>query len=60
MIGPGSNKNEEMPIFDHFPCPGKIDPYIFSYGYNTIGNRLYGFMGLQSKMSDWMGDGVDG
>ena len=31
--------------------------YMLSYGKNTIGNRLYGFMGLRSKMSDWMGDG---
>ena len=28
--------------------------YILSYGKNAIGNRLYGFMGLRSKMSDWM------
>ena len=24
------------------------------------GNRLYGFMGLQSKMSEWMGEWMDG
>ena len=25
--------------------------YILSYGKNTFGNRLYGFLGLPSKMS---------
>ena len=28
--------------------------YILSHDKNTIGNRLYGFMGLPSKMSDGM------
>ena len=30
--------------------------YILSYGKNTFGNRLYGFLGLPSKMSDWIGE----
>ena len=29
--------------------------YIFSYGQNTIGNRLYCFLGLRSKMCEWSG-----
>ena len=29
--------------------------YIFSYGQNTIGNRLYCFLGLRSKMSESSG-----
>ena len=28
--------------------------YILSHCMNAIGNRLYVFMGLPSKMSDWM------
>ena len=28
--------------------------YILSHGKNAIGNRIYGFMGLPSKTSDWM------
>ena len=28
--------------------------------WNAIGNKLYGFMGLRSKKSEWSGvDGVD-
>ena len=29
--------------------------YIFSYGQNTIGNWLYGFLGLRRKMFEWSG-----
>ena len=30
--------------------------HILSYGKNTFGNKLYGFLGLPSKMSDWIGE----
>ena len=30
--------------------------YILSYGKNTFRKRLYGFLGLPSKMSDWIGE----
>ena len=28
--------------------------YILSYGLEHHGNRLYGYMGLLSKMSEWV------
>ena len=31
-----AQKNKEMPHFDHFSCPGEIDPFVFDDSCNLI------------------------